>query len=72
MNGASGELSINKASALVKDPAKQLEAFRLHKSGKAINRVIRVLPVQPPPGCAGRRRVELAMARKGSVRHGRV
>ena len=39
----SGELSINKASALIKDPAKQLEAFRLHKSGKGINRVIRVL-----------------------------
>ena len=39
----SGELSINRASALIKDPAKQLEAFRLHKSRRAINRVVSVL-----------------------------
>ena len=39
----SGELSINKASTLTRNPAKQLEAFRLHKSRRAINRVVSVL-----------------------------
>lgn len=39
----SGELSINRASAFISDPVKQLEAFRLYRSRSAINRVISVL-----------------------------